>query len=94
MPTYYWDADKDALLRRTRGISFTQVAHSIQQGGLLSDALHPNQQRHPGQRLLTVNIDNYAYQVPYYRTENGDWLVTAYPSRRATRDYLRPQEDV
>ena len=23
MPTYYWDADKDALLRRTRGISLS-----------------------------------------------------------------------
>ena len=89
MPTYYWDADKDALLRRARGISFDQIVHSIRQGGLLDDVPYPNQQRRPGERMFIVNIGNYAYQVPYYRTEGGYLLMTAYPSRKATRSYLR-----
>ena len=33
MPTYYWDAEKDELLRRTRGISFAEIAYQIEHGG-------------------------------------------------------------
>ena len=66
-----------------------QIVHSIRQGGLLDDVPYPNQQRRPGERMFIVNIGNYTYQVPYYRTENGYLLMTAYPSRKATRNYLR-----
>ena len=35
MPIYHWDAEKDALLQRARGISFRDVVRHIEQGGLL-----------------------------------------------------------
>ena len=89
MPIYHWDAEKDALLQRARGISFRDVVRHIEQGGLLDTIEHPNPLRHPGQRIFVVRIDDYAWRVPFETTETGLFLRTAYPSRESTRDYLR-----
>ena len=89
MPNYHWDEEKDALLRRTRRVSFAEIAYLIEHGGLLATIDHPNQIRHPGQRLFIVRIGNYAYEVPFEIQGDTFMLRTAYPSRRATRDYLR-----
>ena len=89
MPSYYWDAAKDALLRRQRGISFDQVAYLIENGGLLAIVGHNNPERHPGQRIFIIRIGNYAYCVPFEETTSGVFLRTAYPSSRATRQHLR-----
>ena len=88
MPEYTWDADKNEWLLRNRGLSFEDVVDYLENGGLLDDILHPNQERHPGQRLYVVHIDNYAYLVPFYRDGEVETLRTAYPSRKYTRDYL------
>ena len=105
MPIYHWDAQKDALLQRARGISFRDVVRHIQQGGLLDTIKRPNPLRHPGPRIFIVRhpgprifivrIGNYAYiencawRVPFETTETGLFLRTAYPSRESTRDYLQ-----
>ena len=95
MPIYYWDAEKDALLQRARGISFRDVVRHIQPGGLLDITEHHNPLRHPGQLIFIVRIGNYAYienyarRVPFETTETGLFLRTAYPSRESTRGYLR-----
>ena len=39
-----------------------------------------------------VNVDGYAYEVPCIPTAVGFFLVTAFPSRRATQRYLRGEE--
>jgi len=36
--------------------------------------------------------DNYAYLVPFVEDENGKFLKTIIPSRKATRDYLGGKE--
>lgn len=89
MPAYYWDDEKDALLQRTRGISFSEVLYHIEHGDLLATVDHPNPVRHPNQRIFIVRIRNYAYMVPFQRTEAGIFLRTAYPNSDATRHYLR-----
>ena len=95
MPIYHWDAQKDALLQRARGISFRDVVRHIQPGGLLDTIKRPNPLRHPGPRIFIVRIGNYAYienyawRVPFETTETGLFLRTAYPSRESTLDYLR-----
>ena len=89
MPIYHWDAQKDALPQRARGISFRDVVRHIQPGGLLDTIEHPNLLRHPGPRIFVVRIENYAWRVPFETTETGLFLRTAYPSRESTRDYLR-----
>lgn len=89
MPNYYWDEEKDALLRRTRGISLAEIAYHLEHDGPLATVDHHNPIRHPGQRIYIVHIRNYAYRVPFEVTENGIFLRTAFPSSEATRDYLR-----
>ena len=81
MPNYYWDEEKDALLRRTRRVSFDDIVYQIEHGGgLLDDIAHPNPTLHPGQRIYIVRIRDYAYRVPFEVTELGTLLRTIYPS--------------
>ena len=89
MPEYIWDNDKDEWLRRNRGFSFDDVVYYLEHGGFLADIPHPNQVRHPEERLYIIDIDGYAYEVPFYRAGNIETLMTAYPSRKYTREYLR-----
>ena len=89
MPEYTWDDDKNEWLRRNRGLSFDDVVYRITHGGLLADIPHPNQVRHPDQRLYVVRIEDYAYLVPFYRDGDVASLRTAYPSRKYTRAYIR-----
>ena len=49
---------------------------------------HPNQAKCPGQRVLVVACDNYAYLVPFVEEEEHFFLNTGIPSRKATRSYL------
>jgi hypothetical protein len=52
---------------------------------------HPNQERYKGQRIFMVNIENYAYLVPFVESEQEIFLKTIIPSRKATKNYLRGQ---
>ena len=54
---------------------------------------HPNQQRYPGQRIFVVDIDRYAYLVPFVESETEVFLKTVISSRKATNTYLRQGED-
>ena len=44
---------------------------------------------YPNQRVFIVNIDDYAYLVPYVESESEVFLKTIIPSRKATKLYLR-----
>ena len=89
MPEYVWDEAKNEWLRRNRGLSFDDVVYHLQHGGFLADILHPNQVQHPEERLYIINIGGYAYEVPFYRVDDVEILMTVYPSRKYTRQYLR-----
>jgi hypothetical protein len=58
------------------------VIASIADHGILLDFDHPNQQKYPKQRVLVVDIDGYAYCVPYVVNGPTWFLKTIYPSRR------------
>lgn len=50
---------------------------------------HPNQGRYPGQLIYILDIDGYAFPVPFVVQSDGTrFLKTIIPSRKATRDYL------
>ena len=85
---FEWSEEKNEILKRTRGISFEEVERSIRQGNLLHAAEHPNLTRYPGQFMFIVHMRSYAYMVPAAKTETGYFLKTAFPSRKAVRDYL------
>lgn len=62
---------------------------AVEEGRILDTYDHPNQKRYPGQKIMVVEIDNYAYLVPYVRNEEKVFLKTIIPSRKATKKYLR-----
>jgi len=49
---------------------------------------HPNQEKYPDQKVAVINIDDYVYLVPYVEDEEGIFLKTIIPSRKATEKYL------
>ena len=88
MDHYKWNIDKNEKLKVERGISFEQIAMHIERGDVLDIVEHPNQKKYPNQQLLVVEINNYAYLIPFVEDENSKFLKTIIPSRKATRDYL------
>lgn len=85
---YRWSHEKNLKLKAERGISFEQVTMHIEQGNLIDIVIHPNSEEYPNQKILIVEIDNYAYLVPFVEDDKGIFLKTIIPSRKATRDYL------
>lgn len=88
-----WNADKSRSLKEARGICFEDVVFHIEKGGVLDDYRHPNQGKYPGQRIMVVEINNYAYLVPYVEDEDELFLKTIIPSRKATEIYLEKSDE-
>ena len=89
MKLFNWNADKNHILIEERGKSFEEVVFHIQNGDLIDDIRHPNASEYPNQRVFIVNIDEYAYLVPYVEDERAYFLKTVIPSRKFTKLYLR-----
>lgn len=85
---YRWNHEKNLKLKAERGISFEQAVMHIERGDVLDVVQHPNRQKYPNQQILVVEIDNYAYLIPFIEDDNGKFLTTIIPSRKATRDYV------
>ena len=83
-----WDAEKNALLKAERGVSFEDVVFHIMTGDVLDTVDHPNQERYPGQQIHVIAIEEYVYLVPFVESEEEVFLKTIIPSRRATKSYL------
>jgi uncharacterized DUF497 family protein len=79
---FAFDNDKNEVLSRRRGITFHMVIEAIAEKGILLNFDHPNQQKYPNQKVLVVDLDGYAYCVPYVIDGTTWFLKTIYPSRR------------
>ena len=84
---YNWNADKNQLLMRERGISFERIVFEIGCGNELTVLDHPNQEKYPGQKISMVRVDDYVYAVPFIESDTEFFLKTIIPSRKATRQY-------
>lgn len=89
MQEFDWDEGKNAVLEKTRGISFQDVIFHIQNGDVLDIIRHPNESRYPNQRIIVLNVEGYVYLVPYVKQEGTWFLKTIIPSRKATKEYLK-----
>ena len=83
-----WNSTKNQQLISERGISFEDIVFYLQQGALLDDIEHPNNDKYPNQRVFVINIDDYAHLVPYVEDRKEIFLKTVIPSRKATKIYL------
>ncbi|HEB63270.1 MAG TPA: toxin [Gammaproteobacteria bacterium] len=88
MKRYDWNREKNEILKNDRGISFEEIVFHIESGDELDVYPHPNQDRYPNQLISVVAINSYAYLVPYVESDNGIYLKTIIPSRRATKRYI------
>jgi uncharacterized DUF497 family protein len=86
---FEWDPKKSELLKRKRGISFDELAELITSESLLAVREHPNPRRYPEQKIFIVDVGGYAWVVPFEKRGNKLRLITAYPSRKWTKVYLR-----
>jgi len=88
MKSINWNTEKSLALKASRGICFEDVVFFVERGEILDDYLHPNQQTCPGQRILVLAFDDFAYLVPYIENDEELFLKTIIPSRKATQRYL------
>ena len=88
MKLFDWNLGKNEELKAQRKISFEDIVFSISREGLMDILEHPDQQRYPGQMIFIVNVDDYAYLVPFIEDEKTIFLKTIIPSRKMTRKYL------
>ena len=77
------------MLKAEREISFEDIVLFIEMGFLLDVLEHPNQEKYNGQKIFVVQIDEYAYLVPFIEDDNEIFLKTIIPSRKATKKYLQ-----
>ena len=88
METIRWDERKNGWLRQHRGVCFEQAAVCLASERVLDVTDHPNQDRYPGQKVAVIEIDGYAYLVPYEYAGGEIDLKTMIPSRKATQKYI------
>lgn len=75
-------------LRDARGITFDEIVYHVTHDDLLDTIAHPNQEAYPGQRIFIVNVEGYAFLVPFVEDGEVIFLKTIIPSRKVTRQYL------
>ncbi len=88
MKIFKWNAEKNEWLAKERGITFEEVVQKIEAGNRYIENDHPNKIKYPNQKIITLEINQYAYLIPC--VVNGDeyFLKTIIPSRKATKKYL------
>ncbi|MGH7859447.1 MAG: toxin [Candidatus Binatia bacterium] len=90
MRRFAWSDEKNRQLLGERGISFEVVLAQLERGDLLAVLEHSDPARFGRQKIFVVRIYDYAYLVPYVEEGDEIFLKTILPSRKATRDHLRP----
>ena len=93
MKIFRWNAEKNEILAGERGITFEEIVERIQSGVRVIETNRPNNKKYPNQKILIVDVDGYAYLIPYVADEHECFLKTIIPSRKATKQYLGRQND-
>jgi uncharacterized DUF497 family protein len=87
MKIFRWNAEKNEILARERGITFEEIVQGIESGAKVIETDHPNKEKYPNQKILIVDVNGYAYLVPCVIDKNEYFLKTIIPSRKATKKY-------
>lgn len=83
-----WDEEKNSRLKEERNISFEEVLIAIEDNQILDIVEHANKDKYPNQKIIIVNINEYAYLVPFVEDEEKIFFKTIIPSHKATKIYL------
>lgn len=88
MKYFDWNVEKNEQLQLERNVSFEDILVAINENKLLDILQHPNTKQYPNQKIFVIDINHYAYLVPFVETDTTIFLKTIIPSRKATKDYL------
>ena len=86
MKYFNWNSEKNKKLIKEREVSFEICLIKIESGNIL-DIL--NNKNYPNQKIFVLEIEKYAYLVPFAENENEIFLKTIIPSRKFTKKYLK-----
>lgn len=84
-----WDDGKNEWLKQTRGISFEVARTKLFEGKILATYDHVNQRKYSGQQIVVIDVEGYAYMIPFMETSSELLLKTIIPSRKATAKYMK-----
>jgi len=88
MKYFDWSTEKNDKLFKERDVCFEDAVIAIGEGDLLEIIKHSNVKKYPDQKIFIVEINDYAYLVPFVEDEKKIFLKTIIPSRKATKKYL------
>ncbi|MBI2613931.1 MAG: BrnT family toxin [Candidatus Levybacteria bacterium] len=92
MKYFDWDKEKNQKLKKERDVSFEDVINAINAERVLHRGNHPSQKKYPGQKIIVVEIKDYAYVVPFVEDKEKIFFKTIIPNRKATKKYLRKED--
>ncbi len=82
MEEFKWNPLKSKRLKRTRGVSFEEIAKAKLVG--IKDHLSRE-----NQRIMLFEHKGYIWLVPFVENEDGIFLKTLYASRKYTKIYQK-----
>lgn len=88
MKRYLWDEMKNKWLKENRNISFEEIVLAINQNKIIKIALNPSSTDYWDQKIYIIDINNYAYIVPFNEVGDNQFLKTVFRSRKYTKKYL------
>jgi hypothetical protein len=88
---FIWNEDKNQKLINdpNRKVNFEKIVEAIENDRILDIFEHENQKEYAGQNVFIIDIDGYAYRVPFREIDDKVFLITAIPSRKMTKKYLK-----
>lgn len=93
MIRFKWNVEKNAILAKERGITFEEIVQRIEAGATVINTKHPNKEKYPNQKIMIIDIEGYAYLIPYVIDKDFYFLKTIIPSRKATKEYFGEREN-
>jgi galactose-1-phosphate uridylyltransferase len=83
-----WNIEEAKSLQTNQArncIGFEDCVIAMKEGRVLDGLPHPTRQN---QRILVLEINDYAYIAPYVIEDEGIFLKTVFPSRKHHAKYL------
>ena len=78
------NSEKNKILKREHGISFEEIAYLIESGQIIGIEENPGRFN---QKMYVLEIENYAFIVPFVENDKEIFLKTAFPSRKYTKRF-------
>lgn len=90
---FIYDKRKSEILKAERGVSLGDIIELIESGHLLKVKTYSNPKKYPNQSMLEVDVKGYVWLIPCILKGEQVILKTAYPSRKATKNYEERAQD-